>query len=405
MSAGRQCVILVGGRGSRLGALTKERPKPLLSVGGRPFLSYLVQEAARHGFTRILLLAGFKAEAFAEELAALRAATPAAVELTVVVEPEPLGTGGALKFASAYLDEQFLLLNGDSLFDINILDLTSRPLPGSGFGRLALKAQTDVSRYGTVELERDRIAKFAEKNGVGGPGLINGGVYWMNRGILDHIGAGFVSLESEVLPVLAASGRLFGTIYDRFMLDIGLPDTLEQAQSSVPAQMCRPAAFLDRDGVINQDVGYAHRPEQIIWVDGAVPAIKRLNDAGYYVFVVSNQAGVARGKYTEADVKALHQWMAERMAGQGAHIDAFAYCPYHPEGVVAAYAKSSTRRKPAPGMILDLFATWPIQKDTSFLIGDKALDVEAAAAAGLPGHLFEGGNLREYLEGILSGRQ
>lgn len=398
MSGARQCVILVGGKGTRLGALTNDTPKPLLPVGGRPFVSYLIQEAARHGFARILLLAGFKAEAFASEIDALRAAAPAAVELKVIAEPEPLGTGGALKFAAPHLDEYFLLLNGDSFFDINLLDLAGPPLPAASVGRLALKPQNDVSRYGTVGLSGDNVTTFTEKSSAGGPGLINGGIYWFNRSLLNHFGHGFVSLETEVLPKLAISGRLRGKVYDRFLLDIGLPQSLEAAQTSVPAQMRRPAVFLDRDGVINRDVGYAHRPEQIVWVDGALAAIKTFNDAGYYVFVVSNQAGVARGYYTEADVIALHRWMAAQMAAHGAHADAYAYCPFHPEGVVAAYAKASPYRKPAPGMILDILKTWPVVKDRSFLIGDRAHDIEAATAAGLPGYLFDGHDLSAFIE-------
>jgi len=398
MLAGRQCVLLVGGKGTRLGDLTKERPKPLLSVGGRPFLSYLIQEAARHGFTRILLLAGFKAEAFADELAELRAAAPGHVEIEVLVEPEPLGTGGALKFAAARLDSEFLLLNGDSLFDINLLDLTSRALPGGALGRLALRAQSDVSRYGTVKFDGAYVRDFAEKNPDAGPGHINGGIYWFNRGILDHIGDGMVSLEQQVLPHLARAGRLLGRVYDRFLLDIGLPDTLQEAQITVPAQMHRPAVFLDRDGVINQDIAYAHKPEQIVWIEGAIDAIKALNDAGWYVFVVTNQAGVARGYYDEDDVNSLHAWMAEEMARHGAHIDAFAYCPDHPDGVVARYAKTSPRRKPAPGMILDLLQVWPVRKAESYLVGDKTSDIESAKAAGISGHLFEGGNLAAFIK-------
>jgi len=403
MSNSRQCVILVGGKGTRLGALTKNTPKPLLPVGERPFLSYLIQEAARHGFNHILLLAGFKADAFQQELAALRAAAPGGVELTVLVEPEPLGTGGALKFAAGHLHDQFLLFNGDSFFDINLLDLTAQPLEAGGIGRLALKRQPDVSRYGAVELDGDHIRKFLEKNPAGGAGLINGGVYWLNRAVLDHIGGGFVSLESDVLPKLAADGRLFGTAYDRFMLDIGLPDTLEQAQSTVPEQLRRPAVFLDRDGVLNHDVEYAHKPEQIVWVEGALEAVKAFNDAGYYVFVVTNQAGVARGFYGEADVRALHGWMAEELARHGAHVDAFMYCPYHPDGVVPEYTRVSSHRKPGPGMILDLLEAWPVQKERSFLIGDNATDLEAARAAGVPGHLFRGGNLAKFAETCLRG--
>lgn len=401
MSASRQCVILVGGKGARLGALTKEMPKPLLPVGGRPFLSYLIQEAARHNFRRVLLLAGFKAEAFAPELTTLREAAPDAIDLTVLVEPEPLGTGGALRFAADHLDDHFLLLNGDSLFDINLLDLTAPPMNAGGIGRLALKRQQDVSRYGAVEFDGERIRKFLEKNPAGGAGLINGGVYWLSKAVLDHIGSGPVSLESDVFPKLAAAGRLYGTPYDRFMLDIGLPDTLEEAQSTVPNQMRRPAIFLDRDGVINQDVEYAHRPDQIVWIEGAMQAIKNFNDTGYYVFVVTNQAGVARGYYTEADVQTLHDWMAGEFARYGAHVDAFMYCPYHPEGVVTKYAQASPFRKPAPGMILDLLKSWPVQKDRSFLIGDNATDLEAARAAGLPGYLFKGGNLADFAKTLV----
>ena len=400
MSSSRQCVILVGGKGTRLGALTRDTPKPLLAVGGRPFVSYLIQEAARHGFGRILLLAGFKADAFAGELAQLKTAIPVPVEIDIVVEPEPLGTGGALRFAAPKLDDEFLMLNGDSFFDINLLDLASPKL--SGVGRLALKHQADVSRYGTVEVAGENIRAFREKTDAGREGLINGGVYWLKRDILDHIGPGAVSLETDVFPKLAGLGLLTGKVYDRFMLDIGLPDTLNAAQSSVPAQIRRPAVFLDRDGVINDDVGYAHRPDQIAWVDGVFNAVKVLNDAGHYVFVVTNQAGVARGHYKVDQLEALHTWMADQMAAVGAHIDAFAYCPFHPEGVVPEYTRDSDRRKPAPGMILDLLRDWPVVKNRSFLVGDKASDIEAATAAGIPGHLFSGGNLEAFVKSCLN---
>jgi D-glycero-D-manno-heptose 1,7-bisphosphate phosphatase len=116
---------------------------------------------------------------------------------------------------------------------------------------------------------------------------------------------------------------------------------------------------------------------------------------------VTNQSGVARGKYTEAHVKALHAWMAKKMAEQGAHIDAFAYCPYHPDGVIVEYTNSSPNRKPAPGMILDLFKAWPVQQGRSFLVGDKEIDLKAAARAGIKGYLFQGGDLSTFVEHLL----
>lgn len=157
--------------------------------------------------------------------------------------------------------------------------------------------------------------------------------------------------------------------------------------------MKRGAVFFDRDGVLNRDVGYPHRPGQIEWTPGAAEAIKAATAAGRRVFVVTNQSGVARGYFDEAAVQALHGWMAETLAAQGASIDGFAYCPHHPEGVVQGYARACDCRKPAPGMILRLIAEHDLDPARSLLIGDKASDMEAARRAGVLGVLFEGGDL------------
>ena len=136
------------------------------------------------------------------------------------------------------------------------------------------------------------------------------------------------------------------------------------------------------------------------WVQGAKEAVKLLNDAGYYVFVVTNQAGVAKGYYKEEAVGALHRWMSDELAMIGASIDDWRYCPFHPEGSVAAYRAAHDWRKPNPGMILDLIAHWPIEREESVLIGDKMSDIQAAEAAGVAGHLFEGGDLMEFVRGL-----
>ena len=167
----------------------------------------------------------------------------------------------------------------------------------------------------------------------------------------------------------------------------------------------RPAAFLDRDGVLNHDIGYAHRVDQIVWVDGAAAAVRRLNAAGFRVFVVTNQAGIARGLYRTEDVETLHAWMADRLAEQDARIDDWRYCPYHPEHRPELFAAYADWRKPAPGMLLDLMAAWPTRRAGSFLIGDRDTDLMAATAAGVPGHHFAGGDLHRFVERLLASQR
>jgi D-glycero-D-manno-heptose 1,7-bisphosphate phosphatase len=160
--------------------------------------------------------------------------------------------------------------------------------------------------------------------------------------------------------------------------------------------------IFDRDGVLNEDVGYAYRPDQIRWVEGAIAAVKAVNDAGLYAFVATNQSGVARGYYTEAHVVALHDWMnAELGRIAGAHIDAFVYSPFHVQAQLEAYRRDSPCRKPGPGMILDLLSRFPVDPARTVMIGDNDSDIAAAQAAGVEGLLFQGGSVLAALAPVL----
>lgn len=160
----------------------------------------------------------------------------------------------------------------------------------------------------------------------------------------------------------------------------------------------KPAVFFDRDGVLNHDIGYLYRKEDFQWIDGAIQAIKYFNDHGYWVFVITNQSGVARDFYCETDVRTLHTWMNQELEKHNAHIDDFYYCPHHTEGKIEQYRAECTCRKPKPGMILRAIDEWPIKLDKSFIVGDRKSDLEAAQAAGLSGFLFKGGNLYDFIK-------
>ena len=169
---------------------------------------------------------------------------------------------------------------------------------------------------------------------------------------------------------------------------------------STPNSPPRPALFLDRDGVLNEDPGYVHRWEDFHWIPGAREAVAAFNAAGWWVFVVTNQSGVGRGYYAEDDVIALHARMSESLDEVGARIDAYYYCPQHPEAQVDVYRHPDPPdRKPNPGMLLRAISEWPVDLSRSLMVGDKDSDLQAAARAGVRALHFTGGNLAEFLKG------
>jgi D-glycero-D-manno-heptose 1,7-bisphosphate phosphatase len=163
----------------------------------------------------------------------------------------------------------------------------------------------------------------------------------------------------------------------------------------------RPALFLDRDGVLNEDRGYVHAWEDFAWVPGAREAVAAFNRAGWMVVVVTNQSGIGRGYYEEADMHALHAQMQEELNAIGARVDAFYFAPQHPDAALDHYRHPDPPdRKPNPGMIVRALSDLPIDRDRSILVGDKPSDLEAAERAGVRAALFEGGNLQTFLEGL-----
>jgi D-glycero-D-manno-heptose 1,7-bisphosphate phosphatase len=392
----RQCAILAGG-------LTAETPKPLLTVGDRPFLAWLLQEVSRFGVEEVLLLTGHLSERVEASMRAIAAGLPRPLRIEFAFESMDADTGGALFQARDRLDERFLLCNGDSLFDCNLAELLAAAAVDSGevVGRMMLRRVDDTARYSVAETDGDRVVAFRERRAPGRPGVINAGIYLFDRRVLGAISCA-CSLEHDVIPRLAREGTLRGTPARGYFIDIGVPEDFARAQAELPKILCRPALFLDRDGVINVDHGYVGTRERFEWIAGAREAIRMATSCGWHVFVATNQSGVGRGHYDETAVQALHAWMQDEVRAAGGTIDDIRYCPFHPEAPLAEYRCESDWRKPAPGMILDLIRAWRLDRSRCVLIGDKPIDMKAAAAAGIAGHLFPGGDLTEFVVSLLA---
>jgi len=375
----------------------------MLTVGGRPFIEHLIQETARFGVGRITVLAG----RFGEQIRDLydgRAMYGSRIE--VVVEPVLMGKGRALRHAVDRLEPVFLLMNGDSWIDTDLVSLArhwqvAKAADTRIAARLLLQQVADAGRFGTVILEKGKVVAFREKSpSTVGPGLIDAGVYILERDALGLSPSGQASsVEGEILPALVAEGRVSGEkgTEGAYFVNIGIPDSYCRAQHELIRQRTKPALFLDRDGTLNVDRGYTYRCEDLVWQPGAREAIRFANQAGYYVFVVTNQSGVARGLFNPEDVKAFHAAMQASLFEIEAHIDAMEWCPHHIDGLIEQYRKHCRRRKPSPGMIEDLAAAWPVDMSRSLMIGDSETDMLAASAAGIAGVRYDGGSLLDLI--------
>ena len=396
----RQCAILAGGLATRLGEIAAVTPRPVLPVGGHPFLFWLMREMLRFGVDDFVILTGHLPRAMEDAVRAAADSLPKRVQLRFSEEPERVGTGGALFHAAPLLADRFLLCNGHSLFDCNVAALLAG-FAADGpevLGRMVVREVADASRYGTVTLEADRVTAFGERpdGSQAAPGLINAGIYAFDRRVLGRLSA-CCSLERDLLAPLAQEGALRASVQHGWFVDIGVPDDLAHARRELAACMDRPALFLDRDGVLNVDHGYVGSQDRWEWVDGAREAVAAATAHGWHVFVVTNQAGIARGLYGEPEVGALQMWVADELRRAGGTLDDWRFCPYHTEGRVEAYRRDSDWRKPAPGMLLDLVRVWELNPRHCVMVGDKDTDVQAGVAAGMRSLLFPGGNLAAFL--------
>ncbi|MBQ6110732.1 MAG: D-glycero-beta-D-manno-heptose 1,7-bisphosphate 7-phosphatase [Alphaproteobacteria bacterium] len=375
-------VILAGGFGTRLQSVVRDVPKPMADIAGTPFLELLLRELSFLDPERFVLCVSYKKDIIKDYFKDSFLGIP----VVYSEENEPLGTGGAIKQAFDLFNlNDALVLNGDSYIQANY----ARFLEQNKNEKLAvmLKRVDDANRYGRVEIENSRIVDFKEKNTtISQPGLINAGIYKVTKDLFTRSLPNKFSFEQDILEPMIPQLKPRFMLADDYFIDIGIPTSYAQAQkelkSVIYGNATNRALFLDRDGVISEDIGYLHKIQDCQFMPGIFDFCRQYKNNGYKLIIVTNQAGIAKGKFSEQDYKLLTDFIHSQFKKQYCEITAEYYCPYHIDGL-PPYNRNSFYRKPNPGMILRAAKDYNINLPESALIGDNETDILAAKSAGV----------------------
>jgi len=370
--------ILAGGLGTRLAHVVSNVPKPMANVSGKPLLEWQINWLKRQGFKNIVMLVGHKKESI---LNYFGNGSKYNVNIKYSIEEDLLGTGGAfLNALSQYYSEYFIIINGDSFFDINLIWLLNYYKKNINEGIiLALKLMDDLSRYGSVTINEEYVIKnFMEKEVLNDEGFINGGIYIGKSSIFNRYKIKYLSIENEIFPTLLNENKLYGIPFGDKFIDIGVPDDYYKANIMLSKWFNNKkddVVFFDRDGIIIEDNKYVSDINSIVFKKEAIKLIRRINEIGKKVIVLTNQAGVAKGYYNEDKIHYVNDYISMKYQESGALIDAFYSCPFHKDAVVKKYKKSSLYRKPEPGMLLQAVDDFQLNSINAVMIGDKDSDI------------------------------
>lgn len=369
-----EAIILAGGFGTRIQSVISDVPKPMAPVCGKPFLDYILQSLVRQNVGRIILAVGYKNEVIINHFGNKFQTA----DLIYSIEDEPLGTGGGIRQAlDLTIGEEVLIINGDTYFDLPIEELMQSHRAGGFDLTMCLKPMKHFDRYGTVRVDHNRVIGMKEKQPCES-GLINGGVYLINREIIEkfQVRSKF-SFEKDFLEKEVSQLNFGAFISDNYFIDIGIPEDYAKAQQDFRVKKNK-ALFLDRDGVINKEKNYVFNIEDFEFIDGIFSFCEYFQRKGYLIFVITNQAGIARGFYSADDFAVLTDWMASQFAQRNIHLSKVYYCPHHPD-----ITGSCDCRKPNPGMILQAAKEFDLNLSESILVGDYENDLNAGVNAGI----------------------
>ena len=411
-------VIMAGGKGTRISSIASDIPKPMIPIGGMPVLEREISSLKKQGFTDIIITVSHLGDIImnyfgdGSKISPITG-EPFGVKIEYFFEKEPLGSAGALFQMKDKLTEDFLLLNADAIFDVDFNRFVEFHKKHGGLvtlfthpnshpydsGLIISDSHGAVKQWLTKEDERPKYYK----------NRVNAGLHVLSPRVLNmEISTKKVDLDRQVLRPLSNTGKMI--IYDspEYVKDMGTPDRYYMVEKNFEDGIVekknlrnkQTAIFLDRDGTINKYNGFVKNTDEFELIPGVASAIKRLNDEGYLVIVVTNQPVIARGETTIEGLNEIHNKMETLLGNEGAYLDAIYYCPHHPhkgyEGEVPELKIECNCRKPKPGLLLQAAKDFNIDLNESYMIGDSENDVLAGQNAGCNTILIDNEMNKEY---------
>ena len=388
-------VIMAGGKGTRIASVNSEVPKPMIEILGKPILEHQVEVLKKQGFNDYIFVIGHLGHVIKDYFGD---GSKFGISIEYIVEEEPLGTAGALYFLKDKIEEDFVLLNGDIIFDVDINRFYKYHKDHNGLATILVHPNNHPFDSSLIEVNNDGmvidwINKEAER--VWYHNLVNAGIHILSVKVLDRfIEAKKTDLDRDILKPMIMEKQLFAYSSPEYIKDMGTPKRYDEVISDIKTgkvdNKClvnkQKAVFLDRDGTINKYVGFLRKLDDFELLDGVSKAIKKINESGYLVIVVTNQPVVARGEVTVDELDGIHKKMETLLGQDGAYIDGLYICPHHPDsgfdGEIKELKIECECRKPKPGMILKAAKDFNIDLSNSYMIGDSENDIKAGMAAG-----------------------
>jgi len=391
-------VVLAGGKGTRMGALTTSVPKSMVRLAGKPLLEHQIALAERYGFTDIHILTGHLGEAIEDYFGD---GGRWGVEIRYTREHEPLGTAGAVRQLSDFLSEEFLVVYGDVMMDVDLGALTRFHRQHRQIASIAVHPNDHPYDSDLVETSPDdRVTAIHSKphsEGALHRNLVSAALYCLSPRVLQHVTPRtFSDFGKDIFPKLVAAGEDIRAYNTReYIKDIGTAQRLSEVEADVNsgrvARFNRShalgAVFLDRDGVLNPEDEPLRTPDQMAIYPGVAEAVRALNRSERLAVVVTNQPLVAKGLVSEADLADIHAKLEALLSTEGAYLDRIYYCPHHPQrghaGERPEYKVECDCRKPRTGMLAKAVASMNIDLTDSFIVGDRTVDLMTGRNAGV----------------------